>query len=243
MIVTAVLVALVAIGCGSTGGGDQAAQRPGPTTIAFLRAVPSGQPENQAAFLDELLDAGYVEGENLTVLAKDPAEVHPERADAEATSRAWQARGVDLIVALSTTGALSAAAAAPGTDVLFLVNDPVSAGLVDDPRRPEGRQTGVTFRIPPDRTLDLARRALPGVAAFGIVYPPSDPAAVAIKDQAVQAADDLGVPLSQAVFSNEQDAATAVNALAAGGVGAVWALNSPTTSRFTPAIEAAALAV
>jgi len=236
----AALVALaLAAACGS-GGGDAGAPPPPARTIAILRAVFSGQAANQDAFLDELARVGYVEGDNLTVLGRDLAEVHAEPADAEATVRAWVDQGADLVVALSTSGARAAAAAAPGTTVLFLVNDPKSAGLVAEPRRPDGRLTGVTFRVPPDRTLDLARRALPEVGTLAIVYPPADPAALAIKDAAVDAAADLAVPLVEATFTGEDDAAAAVAAAADRGAQALWALNSPTTARFSTAIEAAA---
>jgi len=241
-VVRAAALAIVVLlgGCGS-GGGAQV-DRPAARTIGFLRAVFSGQADNQAAFLDELAKAGYVEGENLTLLGRDLAEVHADRADAEATARAWQEQGADLIVALSTTGAQAAASAAPGLHVIFLVNDPVAGGLLTNPQRPEGRLTGATFRVPPDRTLDLARRALPGVDVFGIVYPPADPAALAVKDQAVKAAADLGMSLVEATFTGEQDAAAAVAAVRDRGAGAVWALNSPTTARFTKELETAAAA-
>lgn len=231
---------VLAAGCGS-GGGSGEGPAPAARTIAFLRAVASGQPENQAAFLAELASEGYARGRNLTLLAEDPEEVHPERADAEATVRAWRAQGVDVIVALSTAGALAAAAAAPGVTVLFLVNDPIAAG-VRDVRRPEGRSTGVAFRVPADRTLDLARRALPGQERFGIVYPPSDPAALSVKEEALQAAGDLGIDIVEAPFSADEDVPAAVEALRAQGVAAVWALNSPTTFRRFAAIGAAASA-
>lgn len=210
--------------------------------MAFLRAVQSSQPENQAAFLDELARAGYRKGANLRLLAEDLAEVHPDDADARAAVRAWLADDVDLIVALSTVGARAAAAAAPDTDVLFLVNDPVSVGLVDDLRRPSGRLTGATFRVPADRTIDLARRALPGVTKIGALYPPSDPSALALAEQARAAAATLGVSLVSATFSGSEDAGAAVESLRGQGVGAVWVLNSPTTVRHIEPIAAAAAA-
>lgn len=234
-------VVLSAVSCG--GGGDETApKKPPAQTIAFLRAVVSGQPANQAAFLDALEDAGYVEGDNLTLVAKDANEVHSDPADVEATVRRWQADGVDVIVALSTTGAQIAAKAAPDVNVLFLVNDPKAGGLVEDERRPSGRSTGVTFRVPADRTLDIARQALPKVSTFGIVYPPADPAALAVRGAAVDAAADLDVAIVEGTFADASNAAAAVTGVRAKGAGAVWALNSPTTVRFIAPIAEAATA-
>jgi putative tryptophan/tyrosine transport system substrate-binding protein len=215
---------------------------PEPRTIAFLRAVQSSQPENQAAFLDELAGAGYRKGENLTIHAEDLAEVYPDDAAATAAVQKWVAEGVDLIIALSTVGARVAAATAPDTNVLFLVNDPISAGLVDDRRHPSGRLTGATFGVPPDRTLDVTRRALPGITSVGAVYPPSDPAALALAESAEAAAATLGIGLIEATFTGADDAAAAVESLRDQGVGAIWVLNSPTSIRFIQPLAATATA-
>ncbi len=236
----AVVVALTLVGAGCGSGDEPAA--PAPRTIAFLRAVVSNQPENQNAFLDALQDEGYIEGDNLTILAKAPDEVHTEAADAEQAVRAWQAAGADLVIALSTGSAKAAAAAAPGLDVLFLVNDPVASGLVTDERRPGGRLTGVTFRVPADRTLDLIRRTFAGIAAVGVLFSPDDPASQAVRDQAVRAAAGLGVTVLEAAFGDESGAVAAVQDVRSRGAGAVWLLNSPTAFRFAGAVESAATA-
>jgi len=243
LLVLVVLVALLVAGCGDDeDGGERPAAAPAPRTIAFLRAVQSSQPENQAAFLDELSQNGYVAGDNLELLAADLAEVYPDPAAAEAKVREWAAEEVDLIVALSTVGARAAAAAAPDVKVLFLVNDPIGAGLVSDVRHPSGNLTGATFRVPADRTLDVARRALPAATTIGIVYPPADPAALALADEAKRGAATLGIGITSATFTGADDAAAAVETVRAAGAQAVWVLNSPTTVRFIEPLSAAATA-
>lgn len=246
--VRAVLGAVVAFGvvaaaCGSGTPTESPAEAPPARTIAFLRAVRSIQPENQAAFLEALADGGYVEGENLRLIARDLDEVYPDAATSEAAVSAWVDEDVDLIVALSTVGSRAAMAAAPTTPVLFLVNDPITTGLVDNPRHPGGQATGATFRVPPDRTLDVARRAFGAQAPIGVVYPPDDPAARAIIDEAARAATALGMDLRQGPFRGEDDAANAVSRLVAEGARAIWVLNSPTSIRFIQEIAAAASSV
>lgn len=246
-VVLAVLFGLLGAcgGGGGSGRGDSPREtRPAPAArkIAFLRAVRSSQPENQAAFLDELAGAGYTEGDNLELFAGSLDEVHADEASATAAVRQWVAADVDLIIALSTVGARAAAAAAPQTKVLFLVNDPVSVGLVDDLRRPSGNLTGATFKVPADRTLDVARRALPGVTKIGAVYPPEDPAALALAEEAESAAATLGVGLVTATFTNGEDVGAAIEAVRSQGAGAVWVLNSPTSIRHIVPLSAAAAA-
>jgi putative tryptophan/tyrosine transport system substrate-binding protein len=230
----AALVALVVVGgCGG-------AEARGETkTIAFLRAVP-GAPSTEPTFLAELRSLGWVQGRTLEVLALDPDEAYPDPEEAQAAVARWQEAGVDLVVALSTSGAAAARDAAPDLPVLFLSNDPVAAGLVADERSPEGSLTGVTFRVPTDRTLDLVLRVLPDVERIGLPYPPADPAATANRDAFQAAADRLGLGLVTAHFTDETDVADAVAKLAPRDVDALFMSTSPVATRALQATEMAA---
>ncbi|HUQ39238.1 MAG TPA: ABC transporter substrate binding protein [Acidimicrobiales bacterium] len=207
--------------------------------VAFLRAVASVDSTFQETVLTELSAAGYRSGRNLKILGGDPAEAHPDPADAAAVVARWNAEGVDLIFALSSSGAKTAAAAAPEVKVLFLSNDPTAVGLVKDERHPDGNMTGATFRVPADRTLDLARRVLPGLDEVGLLFPPADPSALPGRDNAVTAAAALNIRIVQSPFASEQEIAPAIRSLEADGVDAILLSNSPTTSRAAAAIGAA----
>jgi putative ABC transport system substrate-binding protein len=208
-------------------------------TVAFLRAVRSPQPDNQEVFLATLAEAGWVEGRTLRVLGRDPAEVRPDPEEARAVVAAWAGQGLDLVVALSSAGAVAAAAAAPGTPILFLSNDPSVTGLVADERRPEGQMTGVTFRVPADRTLDLTRRALPGLRQAGFLYPADDPAALPTHRAAVDAAARLGMELVVGSFRSDGDVAAEVLRLQQAGAECLVLANAPATVRAFPAIAGA----
>jgi putative tryptophan/tyrosine transport system substrate-binding protein len=225
------LLALVATllllgGCGTGDGDDD----PDAVTIAFLRAV-AGVPSTEPAFVSELRRAGFREGDNLTILAGDANEAYPNPDDAATVVRQWRDAGVDLIVALSTTGARIAAETAPDVHVLFLSNDPTASGLVDDETAPEGNLTGATFRVPADRTLSLTRRAVDGLERVGLAYPPDDPAATSNRDALQAAADDLGIELVTAEFSEGEGTTEAVAELAAAGVDALIVSTSPIATR------------
>lgn len=229
LLVASALLAPVA--CGN--GGDD-----GTHVVALLRAVPTG---NNAPILDELADAGFVQGENLSLLPDDPeGTAYPTEEEARDAVRAWVEEGVDLIFAFSSTGAAVAEEHAPGVPVIFLVNDPRAVGLVEHESAPEGHLTGVTFRAPADRTLDLARRAVPDLTTVGLLSPGSDPAARPHREAVTAAAAELGIEVVSQAFAGETDVASAVGMLAEAGVDAVVVVNAPTAVRVAPAIVAAA---
>ncbi len=238
MRVAAIWVAVALLVGGCEDGGAPTRSSAEHVTVAFLRAV-AGQPSTEPAFVSELRNAGFVEGRNLTILAGSSNEAHPTPEEAAAAVEAWKADGVDLILALSSTGARIAAETAPDIPILFLSTDPIATGLVQDERRPEANATGVTFRVPVDRMLSLAKRALPELARVGLAYPPTDPAAVAHRDDVQEAADASGMELVTAAFTDGDDAAAAVDELAAAGVGAILLSTSPVATRALPETEAA----
>lgn len=236
----AVLVVSIALGA-ACGGGGESEQPDDVAVVAFLRAV-AGTPSTEPSFVATLRTGGYEDGRNLRLLAADADEAYPDPEDAEAAVARWVEEGVDLIVALSSSGALVAREAAPEVEVLFLSTDPMATGLVRDEDRPEGNLTGVSFRVPADRTLALARRAVPGLDAVGLAFPPSDPAALANRDAVLAAARSLGVRNELAEFDGPEGVADAVAQLAAAGVDALVVSTSPSATRALPETAAAAAA-
>ena len=228
---------LVLAGCASSEGAEDSGVR----RIAFLRSVATPDSPTDDAFMEELERHGYVEGLNLTVIGGRNDEVFPDPGDAKAAVEDWARDGVDVIVAFSTAGAEIARDNAPGTSVLFLVNDPTLAGFVQDEARPNGSMTGVTFRVPAERMLALARRILPALQRVGLPYPPDDPAAIPSRDQFVQAAQEQGLEIVTEPFTDETDLARAVAVLVgAGRVQLLLASVSPTATRALPQLADAA---
>lgn len=208
--------------------------------VAFLRAVPS---DGQEPLLDQLRAGGFVPGENLRFIQDEPlAETLVEREAIEARVQEWLDAGVDLIFAFSSGGAAAAAELTSDVPVLFLVNDPMAVGLVDDEDTPSGNLTGVSFRVPADRTLDLAASGIPDLEHMGILVPDTDPAGPPARSAMVAAADELGLRATTESFSAEDDVERAVTALAATGVGAIVVVNTPTSVRASATIDPVATA-
>lgn len=217
------------------GGGEDAIQEV--TTIVFLRAVSSGNP---VPLLAELRSGGFREGDNLRILPTSTDEVHALPEDARDAVDEWIGGGADLIFAFSSTGAAAAAEATRDVPILFLVNDPSAVGLVENEEAPEGNLTGVTFRVPADRTVGLARDAIPGLAKIGVLFPADDPAAAPHRDALMRAGPDLGIEVVAEAFRGDADVLRAIDALAGSGAQAIVVANAPTAIRSLATIEPAA---
>jgi putative tryptophan/tyrosine transport system substrate-binding protein len=209
-------------------------------TVAFLRAVSSANSDTQRILLGELRSVGLTAGSNLTVLAEEPDVAYPDPDDAAEIVAEWVDQGVDLIFGLSSSGAMVASQAAPNIPVLFISNDPTATGLIENESQPEGNLTGVTYRVPADRTLSIALRALPGLKKLGLVYPAEDPGAGPHTEAVRAATERLGIDLEMARFTDDTDAAGAVAKLDDANVDAIFISNSPTAIRAVDQIQGAA---
>lgn len=204
-------------------------------TIAFVRTT-AVAPESQAALLDELEQAGWEVGDNLTVLNADPSSGVEDAGEAAALTAGFVDDGVDVVISLSTTAALGALEATHEVPIVALSNDPVASGLTLDPRAPEGNVTGVAFRVPADRTIDVARQLVGGDPTIGLLHPSDDPGAMPVVEEMLEAAASLDVTLVDESWRGD-DAAGAVDRLAAAEVDVLIAVSSPTTVRAFPVIE------
>lgn len=230
-----ILLLLLIPACGVEEAVDQQVHK-----LAFLRSVQFVGSGSETAFFAELATHGYVVGDNLEIIGGSGDEVYPDPEEAAAAVRRWRDAGVDLIMAYSTTGAEIVREQAPETNALFLVNDPTAVGLVADEREPEANLTGVTFRVPADRTLALVQRILPESGRIGLAYPPQDPGAVPSRDAFVEAAQSLGLELLLEEFSDSRDIKRAVDALGDRGAQVLLLSVSPTATRALPEFAGAA---
>lgn len=228
-------VGLIVVALVSCGGSATSSE---PARIAFLRAVPGAQ--DSQIVLDVLAREGFVEGGTLEVFAADPAEAYPDPDGAVAAVAGWVEQGVDLIIAFSSSGAALALDAAPDAIVVFLVNDPVVIGLIENEMHPEGRATGVTFRVPADRTLSAARAALPGMRRVGLLYPATDPAAGSHRRAVHDAASVLRLRVVDQPFTTEGEIEGAIGRLVDEGIDALFLSNSPTAIRYASIVDDAA---
>jgi putative tryptophan/tyrosine transport system substrate-binding protein len=138
-------------------------------------AVPGGPAAAlRAAFVRGLNEAGYFEGQNITILSKG-ADYHHDRLPAVAADLVD--KRVSVIFATAPTDVPKAAQAA--TDKIPIVfvttSDPVAVGLVASLRRPGGNITGVAFltELLNAKRLELLREAVPSARTIAYLFNPT----------------------------------------------------------------------
>jgi len=121
------------------------------------------------AFRAGLAEAGVAEGSNVTIEERW-AEGRNDRLPDLAADLV--SRKVDVIVAVTTPGALAAKAATPTIPIVFAIgSDPVRDGIVSSLRRPGGNVTGVTAltsELGPKR-LEVMSEIMPQAASFALL--------------------------------------------------------------------------
>jgi putative tryptophan/tyrosine transport system substrate-binding protein len=154
--------------------GDPKAQAAKPV-IGFLGPTSSDVfSDRMRGFQRGLKEAGYVEGENLTIVYRW-AEGEFDRLPAMAADLVG--RQVNVIATGATSAALAAKAATTTIPVLFIVaDDPVALGLVASVARPGGNVTGVNLLSAEvaSKRLEFLRELIPGAARVALLINPAD---------------------------------------------------------------------
>jgi putative tryptophan/tyrosine transport system substrate-binding protein len=188
------------------------AQQPGMPVIGFLNgASPEGYAPFVAAFRQGLREAGYVEGQNVTIeyrWAKGQYDRLPSLAADLVQHK------VTVIAATSTPAALAAKAATSTVPIVFTAaEDPVKVGLVANLARPGGNVTGgsILFAELGPKQLGLLRELVPTAARIGLLINPSNVNAEDVTKDLTAAGAAMGVKIEVVQASNilEIDAAFA----------------------------------
>ena len=180
------------------------AQQPAMPVIGFLNGgSPSGYASNVNAFHQGLKEAGYTDGQNVTIAyrwANDELDRLPVLADNLVRL------GVSVIVA-NTPANLIAKAATTAIPIVFTTGgDPVKLGLVASLDRPGGNVTGATQlnqELVPKR-LELLHELLPAVTVIALLINPTD-SGFAVTREIELAARNLGLQLQVLQASTERD--------------------------------------
>jgi putative tryptophan/tyrosine transport system substrate-binding protein len=190
------------------------AQQPAMPLIGFLGAVsPDTDTDNLRAFIQALKGAGYVDGENVTIVYRW-AENQMDRLPALAAELVGRKVAVIATVHGPPT-ALAAKAATTTIPILFTASDdPVRLGLVASLARPGGNLTGINFVSVElvAKRLELLREIVPGAARVAVLVNPASAAQTepTLRDvQSAARAFGLQVPTLEASTSREIDAAFA----------------------------------
>ena len=217
------------------------AQQPVTPVIGFLSSrSPNESAGVVAAFRQGLREAGFVEGQDLTIAFRW-AEGRYDRLPALAAELV----GLRVAVLYSAGGppaALAAKAATSSIPIVFAAaNDPVELGLVASLSRPGGNITGMSLFASDlwAKNVELLRELVPAASVMAYLVNPSSPSVATYLKGATQAAKALGIdihPLNADTEREIDEAFASLGTLRAGG------LIVPTNGFWTASAKALVLA-
>jgi putative tryptophan/tyrosine transport system substrate-binding protein len=184
---------------------DARAQQPALPVVGFLNSRGPGENETiLVAFRRGLQEAGYVEGQNVTIEYRW-ADNQYDRLPMLAADLV----GRRVAVIVSNGPPIKTVKAATSTiPIVFAVGfDPLTFGLVTSLSRPGGNLTGVSIldvEIGPKR-LELLRELIPTATVVALLVNPTTPAAEAIARDVQAAARLLGLQLHVLHAATDRD--------------------------------------
>jgi putative ABC transport system substrate-binding protein len=182
------------------------AQQPAMPVVGFLNgASPGPYAPMAAAFRQGLTEAGYIEGQNVTIEYRW-ADDHYDRLPALAADLIR--RQVTVMAATGTPAAVAAKAATSTIPIVFTAAaDPVALGLVANLNRPSGNITGVSGYISAlgAKRLELLRELVPNAAMIGVLVDPNYPDAVFQQKDVAEAARIIGQQVHIVNAGSESD--------------------------------------
>ena len=201
------LAALVA--CGSNNGAAGTTYK-----IAITQYVEHPSLDaTREGFLAALKDAGIEEGVNLKV---DYNNAQSDSTNNLAIAQKIASGDNDLVYAIATQAAQSAAQAVKNKPVLFAaVTDPLTARLVDNLERPGGNVTGAsdTNPVAVQQIMEFIAEYFPDVKSVGIIINEGEENAVVMAKNAEDTLAKHGIKLVRAAVTNTSEVKQAAESL------------------------------
>lgn len=161
--------------------------------------------------IDELKDAGYVEGQNLTV---EFQSAQGNTATAAQIAKKYAGDNPDVIVGIGTPSAQALIASTRTVPIVYTaVTDPVAANLVRSWEAKGGNVTGVSDHLPLEPQVELIKAVVPTVKNVGFVYSPGEVNSTIVLKELQAVLDKDGIKVVAAPAQRTTDISTAVKSL------------------------------
>lgn len=185
----------------------------------------------QKGVKDALAEAGFVEGENLKIIA---GNAQGDMATMNTIVQGFIDEKVDLIVATTTPAAQTAyklTQDVEGPPVFYNgVSNPFGADLATTPEDHPAWVIGNQLMDPIEQTLGMVRELLPEAKTLGMVYNPAEANSVYLAELAQKYSDEMGFKLETAAVSNTNEISTAAESLLGRDIDAFFAINDNTVT-------------
>ncbi|SMC47543.1 ABC transporter substrate-binding protein [Papillibacter cinnamivorans] len=226
------LAALMALALAACSGGTQTASpTPTPTAtepaaeplkIGVIQYAPHPSLDNcYTGFLEGLADAGYVDGDNITV---DFQNAQGDMSTSDLIAKNMASSEYDLILGIATPAAMSAYSATKeqGIPVVFCaVSDPLAAGLVESLDAPNTNCTGTSDVLNLEAQMKMIRAFLPDAKTIGVLYTTSEPNSVSHLAKFKELAPTYGFTIVDVGITSASEVASGAATLVSKGVDCV----------------------
>ncbi len=224
LVLLAVAVVALATGCSKKNAASaSAAVKNGKVKVGIIQLVE--HPALDAAykgFVDGLADAGYKDGENITI---DYQNAQGEQANCVTIANKLVNDKDDLILAIATPAAQAVAQLTDSIPILVTaVTDPESAKLVETNAHPGNNVTGTSDLTPVSAQVDLLKRVVPNAKTVGLMFCSSEQNSIFQIGLAKAACERSGLNYVEASVSNSNEIQQVTQSL----VGKVDAIYIPT---------------
>ena len=196
--------------------------------IGYLTAgARSAAEAREEAFRQGLREFGYINGKNI-IIEYRYAEATPDKVSALAAELV--SLKVNLIVAVTTAGALAAKSATQTIPIVMrIAGDPVEDGLVASLARPGGNITGLTSLIQElgGKRLELLKEVVPRLSRVSVLRNPASQASLKWLKEWEIAGHALGLQIKSVAVRSPNDIDNAFRVSTKEGAGAMTALRDP----------------
>lgn len=218
--VAAMAAALPMSGCTKKTNGTENAKK---IKIGVIQLVEhSALDANYKGFVDGLAEAGYVDGQNISI---DYHNAQGEQVNCVTIAEKLVNDRDDLIFAIATPAAQAVANITKNIPIVISsVTDPESAKLVLKNTAPGTNVTGTSDLTPCEAQMDLLKKLVPNAVKVGMLYCSSEQNSHFQIALAKAACDKLGLKYVDGTVSNSNEIQQVVTSLC----GKVDAIYSPT---------------
>lgn len=186
-------------------------------------------------FVDGLKEAGYVEGENISI---DYQNAQGDQSNCNTIATKLVNENCDLILAIATNAAQSCANATKDIPILVTaVTDPADAGVVESNEVPGGNVSGTSDLTPVKKQMELLVKLLPEAKKIAVLYCSSETNSQIQADMAKTEAEALGLETQFATVSASNEIEQVVQSL----VGEVDAIYTPTDNMIASGMSTVAM--
>jgi putative tryptophan/tyrosine transport system substrate-binding protein len=187
-------------------------QPPMPVIGFFGTGTPSSWSQWTSAFVNRLLELGWIEGRTVRIEYRW-AEGRNDR-DAEIAAELVRLK-VDVIVTQGTPSVLAAKQATSVIPIVFAsAGEPVGNGLVENLARPKGNVTGLSSQTTDSapKRLELLREVVPALRTLAVMAIVDNPFSVREVSEVQMAARALGLNIATSEIRRAEDIAPAIGA-------------------------------